>query len=135
MATDAAFAPDGSSFVIRTYFSASVFRSPDHLIAHVTMPPLNQSESVTYTPDGTALLTGSEGARSPVYEVPLPSEARARPPAATRSPAATPGARDSAAAAEKAGDTGVPASMIVLWVAVAAGAIGVILVIAWRTAR
>jgi hypothetical protein len=135
MATDAAFAPDGSSFVIRTYFSASVFRSPDHLIAHVTMPPLNQSESVTYTPDGTALLTGSEGERSPVYEVPLPSEARAHPAAATRSPAATPATRGPAAASEKAGDTGVPITMIVLWVAVAAGAIGVILVIAWRTAR
>ena len=28
MATDAAYAPDGSSFVIRTYFSATVYRAP-----------------------------------------------------------------------------------------------------------
>ncbi|WP_259401335.1 hypothetical protein [Microbispora sp. H13382] len=135
MATDAAYAPDGSSFVIRTYFSASVYRSPGKLIAHVTMPPLKQAESIAYTRDGTALLTGSEGEDSPVYRVPLPASARPSPsprPARTsvRPRAVTP---SSEAAAEGGGLPGVP--MPVLWVAVALGAIGIIAFVAYRTGR
>jgi hypothetical protein len=135
MATDAAFAPDGSSFVIRTYFSASVYRSPDHLIAHVSMPPLDQAESVTYTRDGADLLTGSEGKGSPVYEVPLPSGARPRTtPSASARPAGEKAATPEAAPAGTS-DGGVSGLMIALWAGVAAGAIGIIGVIAWRTAR
>jgi hypothetical protein len=149
MATDAAYAPDGSSFVIRTYFSASVYRAPGDLIANVTMPALKQAESITYTRDGTALLTGSEGENSPVYQVPLPAQARAHPsPAAPRpraaataprSSGATPrgpsraAPRASAASHEAAG--GVPVSMTLLWVGVAAAAIAIIGVIAYRTGR
>ncbi|MFC0865441.1 hypothetical protein ACFHYQ_24415 [Sphaerimonospora cavernae] len=144
MATDAAYAPDGSSFVIRTYFSASLYRAPGKLLAHLDMPPLRQAESITYTRDGTALLTGSEGVSSPVYRVPLPPEAR--PPAATPSAtrAASSAARTArptpsrAAAATESGqsaDGGVTVPMGLLWIAVAAGAIGVIGVIAYRTGR
>ncbi|MGI5154295.1 hypothetical protein [Microbispora sp. CA-102843] len=138
MATDAAYAPDGSSFVIRTYFSASVYRAPGELIAHVTMPPLYQAESITYTRDGTALLTGSEGKDSPVYRVPLPVAAR---PTLSPSPSRA-SARPRAVAASSAEASGATAGgglpavpMPVLWVTVALGAIGIIAFIAYRTGR
>lgn len=152
MATDAAYAPDGSSFVIRTYFSASVYRAPGELIARVPMPALKQAESITYTPDGMYLLTGSEGVNSPVYRVPLPEDVFIRadadpspdPPArgeAAASPAPKKaeatrpaGSAGTAAAAEEEREEGVPLNMILLWLAVAAGATAVIAVIA-RTAR
>ncbi|TDD48024.1 hypothetical protein E1286_16435, partial [Nonomuraea terrae] len=87
MATDAAYAPDGSSYVIRTYFSATLYRPSGEQITRVTMPELEQAESITYTRDGSALLTGSEGARSPVYRVPIPESAR---PSPTPTPTPTP---------------------------------------------
>ncbi|MGS2645355.1 hypothetical protein [Streptosporangium sp. G12] len=149
MATDAAYAPDGSSFVIRTYFSATVYRAPGEQIARVTMPELRQAESITYTRDGRYLLTGSEGSRSPVYRVPLPAKildtAAPEPTSARRQAAPTPvsgvtGAPEpTPAAGAKAdedgtgADTGIPTSAVLLWLAIAAGAIGVITLIARRT--
>lgn len=137
MATDAAYAPDGSSFVIRTYFSATVYRAPGEQIARVTMPQLDQAESITYTRDGRYLLTGSEGRRSPVYQVPLPEEvlreATPEPTAAQRraSPAsgitATPVAGTEA---DTGSDAGVPTSAVLLWLAIAVGATGTIALIA-----
>jgi hypothetical protein len=147
MATDAAYAPDGSSFVIRTYFSASVYSAPGKLIAKVTMPPLQQAESITYTPDGLSLLTGSEGANSPVWQIPLPKEviravnatpsAVARPTASaharsTPSDAHPRGASRTSATAASDHDTGMPISMIALWLAAAIGATAVIAIIARR---
>jgi hypothetical protein len=75
MATDAAYAPDGSSYVIRTYFSATLYKSSGEIITRVSMPELKQAESIAFTPDGRALLAGSEGPASPVYRVPLPDRA------------------------------------------------------------
>ncbi|MBP2705579.1 hypothetical protein JOL79_17340 [Microbispora sp. RL4-1S] len=143
MATDAAYAPDGSAFVIRTYFSASVYRAPGDLLAHVTMPPLDQAESITYTRDGSGLMTGSEGADSPVYLVPLPAGARARAaPVVSRPtprPTPSPGRRaartGAAEAASESAGGGVPALMTLLWVGVALGVMGVIATIAYRTGR
>ncbi len=148
MATDAAYAPDGSSFVIRTYFSASVYRATGQFVEKVTMPPLDQAESITYTRDGTALLTGTEGVRSPVYRVPLPPEVTnlrtttkpaatvtATAPAAREAGKAKPGAPHVVAVSDETEDRGVPVSMIVLWVGVAVGAIGIIMIIAYRATR
>lgn len=136
MATDAAYAPDGSSFVVRTYFSATVYRSPGKQLSRLTMPALDQAESVSYTRDGTALLTGSEGKNSPVYRVPLPAAARPspspRPSRAASAPASPVAASDTP---DGAGDGGLFVPMPVLWVAVAAGAIGIIALIAYRTGR
>ncbi|MBB4700470.1 hypothetical protein [Sphaerisporangium siamense] len=136
MATDAAYAPDGSSFVIRTYFSASLYKAPGDLIGRVTMPALDQAESITYARDGRHLLTGTEGASSPVYAVPLPASAVAKPakpePARSGGPARTASAPDVAAshAAGSTGDDGVPAGVIALWLGVALGATGIIAVLA-----
>ncbi|WP_433246553.1 hypothetical protein ACQPYK_45440 [Streptosporangium sp. CA-135522] len=139
MATDAAYAPDGSSFVIRTYFSATVYRVPGEQIARVSMPALDQAESITYTPDGQALLTGSEGTGSPVYRVPLPADVLQR---TAPKPAATPMASRSIgddtalvanARADEDADAGVPGSVVAAWLAVAAAATGMITFIARRT--
>ncbi|MER6827687.1 hypothetical protein ABT352_17025 [Streptosporangium sp. NPDC000563] len=154
MATDAAYAPDGSSFVIRTYFSATVYRAPGEQIARVTMPELRQAESITYTRDGRYLLTGSEGSRSPVYRVPLPAAAlgTSEPASALRQAAPTPtsdtsgepvptpvaGARtgedgESTRTAGDGAEAGVPVLAVLLWLVIATGAIGTITLIARKT--
>ncbi|GII18643.1 hypothetical protein Ppa05_53690 [Planomonospora parontospora subsp. antibiotica] len=142
MATDAAYAPDGSSFVVRTYISATVYRDFDEQLARVPMPPLEQAESIAYTADGRALLTGSEGEDSPVHRVPLPARVlEAATPTPTPEPSTAPRAgteaeadgATEAAGADEDGDAGVPLSAVLLWLAVAAGATGVIAFIARRT--
>ncbi|QNP63851.1 WD40 repeat domain-containing protein [Streptomyces genisteinicus] len=70
--TDGAFSPDGRELTLRSYFSARAYAwengrlGADH---RVRAPIQGQSESVTYTPDGTALLFGTEGERSEVVRV------------------------------------------------------------------
>ncbi len=143
MATDAAYAPDGSGFVIRTYFSASLYRAPGELTGRVSMPSLQQAESITYTRDGRSLLTGTEGANSPVYLVPLPASAAAgKTTSALPRASVTPSrvgvvpdaAASHAAARDGDGDGGVPAGLIALWLGVALGATGIIAFIARRAA-
>ncbi|WP_329519362.1 hypothetical protein [Spirillospora sp. NBC_01491] len=90
IATDAAFAPDGRSYVIRTYFGARAYAvgadgRPGPSLRSVSLPSQKQGESVTYTADGRSLLVGSEGTNQPVYQVSLPEKAR---PAASPSPKA-----------------------------------------------
>ncbi|MFD5028745.1 WD40 repeat domain-containing protein [Streptomyces sp. NPDC058373] len=71
--TDGAFSPDGSELVLRSYLGAKAYDwkgdgslgEPRRLSA----PLLGQSESVTYTADGTGLMYGAEGARSRVVRV------------------------------------------------------------------
>jgi hypothetical protein len=136
MATDAAYAPDGSSFVIRTYLSASLYRAPGELISRVTMPSLRQAESITYTRDGKSLLTGTEGVDSPVYEVPLPAQAAPRrltaEPLRTPAPPSRAAGEASAPNAEPDTDRGVPGGLIALWLGIALGATAIIAVIARR---
>lgn len=85
IATDGAFAPDGRSFVIRTYFGARIYSVKDDgrpgKSRGVSLPAQEQGESVTYTADGRSLLAGSEGENQPVYEVPLPKEVLPSPTA------------------------------------------------------
>ncbi|MCK2213553.1 hypothetical protein MF672_007060 [Actinomadura sp. ATCC 31491] len=142
MATDAAYAPDGSSYVVRTYFSATLYKPSGETIARVTMPELRQAESITYTADGKALLTGSEGARSPVYRVPLPARAASAVRSATPAPSPAPSpasaerdteAQASPSSAAPAGG-GLSLKDVLIWLAAALTAIGVITFIARRTA-
>ncbi|MFI6103718.1 WD40 repeat domain-containing protein [Streptomyces sp. NPDC051310] len=70
--TDGAFSPDGTRLVLRGYFSARVYAWEDGRLGRhepVNAPFQGQSESVTYTPDGSAVLFGSEGERSGVVSV------------------------------------------------------------------
>ncbi|WP_344265135.1 hypothetical protein [Actinomadura napierensis] len=79
IATDGAFAPDGSTCVIRTYFGARMYAvkpdgRPGRSLGSVSLPFQPQGESITYTPDGRYFLAGSEGDDQPVYKVPVPGE-------------------------------------------------------------
>ncbi|MER7211392.1 hypothetical protein ABT340_30440 [Streptosporangium sp. NPDC000239] len=138
MATDAAYAPDGSSYVIRTYFSATVYRPSGDQIARLSMPQLEQAESITYTPDGKAVLTGSEGRNSPVYRVPLPERVlreTAPSPAPTPTGQAAQAVKPTLVADAREADdreAGVPSTAVALWLAAAAGATGLITFIARR---
>ncbi|NJQ15784.1 hypothetical protein [Streptomyces bohaiensis] len=77
--TDGAFSPDGSRLLLRGYFGAELFRwsdgAPDP-IGLVRVPLQPQGESVTFTPDGTTLMFGSEGERSRVTPVELEGDQR-----------------------------------------------------------
>ncbi|MEU3227546.1 WD40 repeat domain-containing protein [Streptomyces sp. NPDC006976] len=73
--TDGAFSPDGKELVLRSYFSARGYAFANGRLGKdypVESPLLPQSESVTYTADGSALMYGSEGERSRVVRVDLP---------------------------------------------------------------
>ncbi|WP_344159929.1 hypothetical protein [Nocardiopsis rhodophaea] len=81
--TDAAFAPDGSQYAIRTYWGATIYDATDgvdgRIVDRISLPKTEQGESLTYLPDGSGLLAGSEGASSPVWYVPLAGLASAAP--------------------------------------------------------
>lgn len=74
LVTAAAFAPDASAFVVRTYLSVRVFPILDGDVAAALGRPDcrgprvrdAQGEAITFTTDGSALVTLSEGKGSPV---------------------------------------------------------------------
>ncbi|MEI7033517.1 WD40 repeat domain-containing protein [Streptomyces pratensis] len=70
--TDGAFSPDGTRLALRSYFSAREYAFEDGRLGEdraVAAPFQRQAESVTYTADGSALMFGTEGARSGVVRV------------------------------------------------------------------
>jgi hypothetical protein len=117
-ATDAAFAPDGSTFVIRGYFGATLYTAPGKELTDVDLPSQEQGESITYTADGRALLVGSEGDDQPVYRVPLPDEALPKSP----SPSPSPGHNKAAPAASGTGHSRTLGYVIVAILAAGAAA-------------
>ncbi|MFE0254666.1 WD40 repeat domain-containing protein [Streptomyces sp. NPDC059010] len=67
-ATDAAFSPDGRTLAVRGYFGGIAYDwnggKPKRL-ERISVP-LGQGESISYSPDGTKIMLGSEGAGSAV---------------------------------------------------------------------
>ncbi|MBA2895273.1 hypothetical protein HNR30_006659 [Nonomuraea soli] len=131
MATDAAYAPDGNSYVVRTYFSATIFDTEGERITQVSMPQLEQAESIAFTRDGKGLLTGTEGPSSPVYRVPVPERALPEPSASAPAPVETQPAQAAAEAPVQRASLSIGG--VLTWVAAAMGAIGVIVFLARRT--
>ncbi|MCY9786019.1 hypothetical protein KIK06_19190 [Nocardiopsis sp. EMB25] len=86
-ATDAAFSPDGERYVIRTYWGANVYDATDGVpgtaLGSFELPESTQGESIAFTPDGTALMAGTEGVGAPVWRVPLPDRYLSGEPAET----------------------------------------------------
>ncbi|WP_328538160.1 WD40 repeat domain-containing protein [Streptomyces sp. NBC_00344] len=70
--TDGAFSPDGKQLTVRGYLGAWTYAwKPGGdgglgAVHELSVPFQGQAESVTYTPDGSALMMGSEGAQSRV---------------------------------------------------------------------
>jgi hypothetical protein len=86
LVTDGVFLPDGR-FALRTYSSVHVYDRPGEEVASAALPAQPQGESIAVR-DGE-LLVGSEGERSAVYAVPVPSAPEFEPTptrAADRSP-------------------------------------------------
>ncbi|MEU9194954.1 WD40 repeat domain-containing protein [Streptomyces hundungensis] len=83
--TDGAFSPDGTKLALRGYFALAEYAWKGgaeplgdwHAVPGT--PVQGQSESVTYTTDGTALMVGSEGADSEVARVPLTEDGAKSP--------------------------------------------------------
>ena len=98
--SDGAFSADGAHVVLRetgfgTSSKAFIYDvrhgAPGEPIAlaadpvEVELPDQTQGESVCFTPDGTALLIGSEGEDEPIWSVPLPTTAHPSDSASTAS--------------------------------------------------
>ena len=124
------WSPDGRRLVLRTYTDAYVYEVPgDDLVAVLAgvptvlpLPPTRQGEAVTWTRDGAALLTSSEGVGAPVHRVPAPPPPAGGPRPATVSPAASP------ASAGGRGPGPLPAAAV-------AGALVTVLVVVLARAR
>lgn len=74
-ATDGAFSPDGERLAVRGYFSGIAYDWNDGAIketGRLSVPLQRQGESMTYTPDGTQIMYGSEGSGSSVEPRPAP---------------------------------------------------------------
>jgi len=95
-ASDNPFYDAGDGINARDYVFAYAYNKPGSELARLTLPVQSQGESITYTRDGRALLSGSEGEHAKVWQVPLPRVALASAlRAATPSPTPTEPASDS----------------------------------------
>lgn len=72
LTTDAAYAPDGRHFALRTYFSADVRTAPPPGTAtiQVAAPLQRQSEAITFDADSRTLYFASEGSGD-LWQLPL----------------------------------------------------------------
>jgi hypothetical protein len=70
--------------VIRTYWGATVYDAtggvPGSSLGAFDLPESDQGESIAFTPDGTALMAGTEGLNAPVWRIPLEERYRAGEP-------------------------------------------------------
>ncbi|MFF8290922.1 WD40 repeat domain-containing protein [Streptomyces sp. NPDC016309] len=129
--TDGAFSPDGRELVLRGYFSARAYAWEDGRLGaekRLSAPIMRQSESVTYTADGSALMYGSEGSGSRVERVPL--EDGPRPAPGGRSSPAPDG---TPAPGKPAAGDGTGTGTTTMGALVLAGAAGLVLL--WHRAR
>lgn len=91
--TDGALSPDGSQVALRTYtsmflFDADAFLSGGTRADGGTVYPLPlqpQGETLAYTPDGRAVVVGTEGVDQPLYEITLPRDKPRPAPSAEES--------------------------------------------------
>ncbi len=78
--TDGTFLPDGERIALLTYTSIDVVDASSYkVVASADIPRQPQAESLTMSMDQQSLLVGSEGKKSRVYSVAVPSEATPTP--------------------------------------------------------
>ncbi|MBO0811471.1 MAG: hypothetical protein J2P23_05440 [Microlunatus sp.] len=110
--TDGVFLP-GGRIALRSYVDVSILDPAKNykVVARAATPYQQQGESVAVSLDGNNLLVGSEGAKSAVYSMPIPSGMKPAPtPAASppQSPApASPSASPSSDSTQAEQDTNV----------------------------
>jgi hypothetical protein len=82
--TDGTFLPGGERIALLTYSSVEVIDATSYeVMASAPIPDQPQAESLTLSLDQSSLLVGSEGKRSKVYSMPVPSEANPTPTPST----------------------------------------------------
>ena len=88
--TDGTFLPGGDRIALLTYSSVEVIDATSYeVVASAPIPDQPQAESLTLSLDQKSLLVGSEGKRSKVYSMPVPSETNTTPtPGASSDPGA-----------------------------------------------
>ena len=80
LVTDGTFLPGGERIALLTYNSVEVIDATSYeVVASAPIPDQPQAESLTLSLDEQSLLVGSEGKKSTVYSVPVPSEATPTP--------------------------------------------------------
>ena len=78
--TDGTFLPDGDRIALLTYNSVTVLDASTYeVLSNTTIPAQPQAESLTVSLDQESLLVGSEGKKSNVYAIPVPTGASATP--------------------------------------------------------
>jgi hypothetical protein len=78
--TDGTFLPDGDGIALLTYNSVTVLDASTYeVLSSTTIPAQPQAESLTVSLDQESLLVGSEGKKSNVYAIPVPTGASATP--------------------------------------------------------
>jgi hypothetical protein len=88
--TDGSFFPDGKHLILRNYGSATVFTFPGlEEVDSVELPAQQQGEGISVAPDGT-VYASSEGVRSPLLRIAVPSPTPSPPPTPSTTPSATP---------------------------------------------
>ncbi|MEU0411035.1 WD40 repeat domain-containing protein [Streptomyces griseorubiginosus] len=90
-ATDAAFSPDGRQLAVRGYFGGLWYDWNDGDLKKRgrLSVPLGQGESISYSPDGTKLLLGMEGADSEVEAQDAPGDSSSDSPTGSGSSSAS----------------------------------------------
>jgi hypothetical protein len=78
--TDGTFLPGGERIALLTYSSVQVIDANNYqVVLSEPIPEQPQAESLTLSLDQSSLLVGSEGKRSKVYSMPVPSDASPTP--------------------------------------------------------
>jgi hypothetical protein len=78
--TDGTFLPGGERIALLTYSSVQVIDANNYQdVVSAPIPEQPQAESLTLSLDQSSLLVGSEGKRSKVYSMPVPSDASPTP--------------------------------------------------------
>lgn len=101
--TDGVFLPDGDRIALRTYVSVEVLDAKTYKsVARSATPFQRQGESMAVSLDGRSLLVGSEGKRSSVLRIAIPTTigtapvAGSTPPTSATTPTPSPSASDQA---------------------------------------
>jgi hypothetical protein len=78
--TDGTFLPGGDKIALLSYTTVTVLDASTYeVLASSPIPHQQQAESLTLSLDEQSLLVGSEGKKSKVYTVPIPSQATPTP--------------------------------------------------------
>jgi hypothetical protein len=129
--SDGTFTPSGSQALIRTGFAVHVFDPKTWSeVEELSVPEVDNGESIAMEPDGKSFIIGSEGENSPLIRVAYESEETEASPTPTPSP--TP---ETADAADEESDDGFDIPIYFVVALVAVGALALVAVWAARGRR